>query len=144
MCGRYTLTTPVERLKDQWSRLTGPDGRPSLAATYRGMHLALLFLRRCRLRHSFTLLAVLATILCTGSVQADQPREITGKDGAPMVLVPAGEFLMGSDERASERPVHQVYLDAFFLDKFEVTTTRYGAFLAATGQPKPEIGRAHV
>lgn len=59
----------------------------------------------------------------------------TGKDGAPMVLVPAGEFTMGSSE---DRPSHQVYLDAFYMDRFEVTTSRYARFLQATRRKPPE------
>jgi len=47
-------------------------------------------------------------------------------DGAPMVLVSAGEFTMGSNDGASdENPVHNVYLDAFWIDKFEVTNALY-------------------
>jgi formylglycine-generating enzyme required for sulfatase activity len=43
-----------------------------------------------------------------------------------MVYVPAGEFIMGSDQRDSdERPVHTVYLDAFYIDKTEVTNAQY-------------------
>ncbi|TAL11509.1 MAG: hypothetical protein EPO02_04365, partial [Nitrospirae bacterium] len=30
------------------------------------------------------------------TLRATPPKEVVGKDGAPMVLVPAGEFLMGS------------------------------------------------
>ncbi len=32
-----------------------------------------------------------------------QDREITGKDGAPMVLIPAGEFWMGSPDGEGEQ-----------------------------------------
>ncbi|NIO69598.1 MAG: SUMF1/EgtB/PvdO family nonheme iron enzyme, partial [Anaerolineae bacterium] len=43
-----------------------------------------------------------------------------------MVYVPAGEFIMGSDEGDSdEQPVHTVYLDAFYIDKTEVTNAQY-------------------
>jgi formylglycine-generating enzyme required for sulfatase activity len=43
-----------------------------------------------------------------------------------MVKVPAGEFTMGSDEGGSdEQPVHIVYLDAFYIDKTEVTNDQY-------------------
>src|SRR5689334_3743153 len=39
--------------------------------------------------------------------------EIMGKDGAPMILVPAGEFVMGSDKGdEDEAPAHRVYLNA--------------------------------
>lgn len=61
-------------------------------------------------------------------------REIAGQDGAPMMLVPAGEFLMGSDEgKADEKPVHRVFLDAFYLDKYEVTNKLFQKFVHATG-----------
>ena len=49
-----------------------------------------------------------------------------------MVLIPAGEFLMGSDaEEASreQRPVHPVYLDAFYMDVHPVTNKQYKQFL---------------
>jgi formylglycine-generating enzyme required for sulfatase activity len=63
------------------------------------------------------------------------PREIVGRDGAPMVLIPAGEFLMGSDKgKADERPVHSVYLRDFYMDKYEVTNAFYREFLNANPQ----------
>jgi formylglycine-generating enzyme required for sulfatase activity len=47
-------------------------------------------------------------------------------DGMEMVGVPAGEFTMGSNKgRADEGPPHSVYLDAFYIDKFEVTNAQY-------------------
>ncbi|RLA91044.1 MAG: hypothetical protein DRG20_02380 [Deltaproteobacteria bacterium] len=51
-----------------------------------------------------------------------------------MVYVPAGEFLMGSDiGRADEKPVRHVYLDAFYIDKYEVTNKEFAEFLNANG-----------
>ena len=70
-----------------------------------------------------------------------QDREITGKDGAPMVLVPAGEFWMGSDNEHSSddwHPRHQVSLDAFYMDKFEVTVARYAEFVGSTNRSEPK------
>jgi len=49
------------------------------------------------------------------------------------VLVPAGEFSMGSEEYDDEKPRHQVYLDAFYIDKYEVTTAHFQQFVQATG-----------
>ena len=70
--------------------------------------------------------------------------ELLGKDGAPMVLVPAGEFTMGGD--SMDNPRHPVYLDAFYMDKYEATTSRYARFLHATGRQTPfkwnEVGLA--
>jgi formylglycine-generating enzyme required for sulfatase activity len=55
-----------------------------------------------------------------------------------MVLVPAGEFWMGSDEYLeSERPRHRVYLDAFHIDKFAVTNALYERFMRATNRRPP-------
>ncbi len=65
-------------------------------------------------------------------------REITGKDGAPMVLVPEGEFTMGGDVYGDERPIHRVFLDEYYIDKYEVTTSRYAAFLQATSRKNPD------
>ena len=50
-----------------------------------------------------------------------------------MVLVPAGEFQMGSTHGdRDEKPVHTVYLDAFHIDKHEVTVGEYKQFVQAT------------
>ena len=55
-----------------------------------------------------------------------------------MVLIPAGEFLMGSDEgRSDEAPAHPVYLDGFWLDQYEVNNQDYAAFLKATNRNPP-------
>ena len=39
-----------------------------------------------------------------------------------MVLIPAGKFVMGSDEGdIDEKPAHSVYLEDYYIDKYEVT-----------------------
>jgi len=48
-----------------------------------------------------------------------------GNDNAEMVAVPAGEFVMGNDGRYGESPQHTVFLDAFWIDKYEVTNALY-------------------
>ena len=65
------------------------------------------------------------------------PQTILGKDGAPMVLIPAGEFRMGSNYRGVEQPVHTVYVDAFYMDVHEVTVGQYNQFVHATGHRAP-------
>lgn len=58
---------------------------------------------------------------------------------ASMVLVPAGQFLMGSDSGSmDERPQRPIFLDAFQIDKHEVTNVQYQRFLLATGHKPPE------
>jgi formylglycine-generating enzyme required for sulfatase activity len=52
--------------------------------------------------------------------------EIIDDKGTEMVLVSEGEFTMGSDKgEPDEKPVHVVYLDAYYIDKFEVTNQLY-------------------
>jgi formylglycine-generating enzyme required for sulfatase activity len=73
---------------------------------------------------------------------ASPTRTITGKDGAPMVLVPAGEFTMGSrsedgSAEQDEQPAHSVYLDDYYIDQYEVTTARYGQFFQETKRREP-------
>ena len=51
-------------------------------------------------------------------------------DSAPMVLIPAGPFTMGSDDGPhNERPAHTVTLDAYSIDRYEVTLSLYRKFL---------------
>ena len=52
-----------------------------------------------------------------------------------MLLVPEGWFEMGSnDAEDDEKPVHRVWLDTFYMDKYEVTVGEYTAFLRPTGR----------
>jgi len=69
--------------------------------------------------------------------------EIVGKDGMPMVLIPAGEFEMGdhfNEGDSNELPVHTVYVDSFYIDKYEVTNEMYARFLNEIGRNEDEEG----
>ena len=57
----------------------------------------------------------------------DLPVEITDVKGVTMRLVPAGEFIMGSedDESGYAKPAHMVTLPGFYMDVYEVTRARY-------------------
>ncbi len=70
-------------------------------------------------------------------------QEITGKDGAPMVLIPEGPFPMGVPKAArdggvDERPNHEVFISTFYMDKYEVTNGRYLPFVTETGHRTPQ------
>lgn len=55
-----------------------------------------------------------------------------------MVLIPAGNFIMGTDIRfPDEGPQHTVYLKAFYIDKYEVTNLQYKKFIDATHRRSP-------
>ena len=82
----------------------------------------------------------------SGPLQAADSRQAAtpaGRDGAPMVLVPAGPFPMGvppadRDGGRDEYPRHEVHLDAFYIDAYEVTNGRYHQFVTATKHRVPE------
>ena len=62
-----------------------------------------------------------------------------GRDNAPMVFVASGPFTMGSNEGLpNERPEHTVALDAFYIDKYEVTLNLYRRFLEAEKREAPQ------
>jgi formylglycine-generating enzyme required for sulfatase activity len=57
--------------------------------------------------------------------------EVTHKN---MVLIPGGEFLMGSDNYyPEEKPVHRVSVDSFYIDRYPVTNEEYEKFVDDTG-----------
>jgi len=67
---------------------------------------------------------------------------ISPKDGAEMVYVPAGEFLMGSakgdrDAHPNEKPQFRASLPGYWIDKCEVTVARYRKFCKETGREMP-------
>jgi formylglycine-generating enzyme required for sulfatase activity len=81
-----------------------------------------------------------ATITPTPTNTPDRyPDVITrSQDGMTMVYISAGNFLMGSNKgdflsALDEQPQHEVTLDAFYIDKFEVNIEQYAAFLNRLG-----------
>ncbi|MBM3234953.1 PKD domain-containing protein [Candidatus Poribacteria bacterium] len=64
-----------------------------------------------------------------------------------MILIPAGEFIMGSAEGVGnddEHPQHKVYLDDFLIGKYEVTNQQYAEFLNAIGKNNDDAGHMFV
>lgn len=56
-----------------------------------------------------------------------------------MALVPGGPFTMGSNEWWPKcQPEHKAIVEAFYMDRHEVTNIRYKAFADATNRPTPE------
>ena len=88
------------------------------------------------------IIAAIVVTACAGApwAVAEPPAASKELDPVPMVMIPAGEFLMGNSEgkgRADERPQRSVYLDTFAIDQVEVTNERYMAFVTATGHRNP-------
>ena len=77
--------------------------------------------------------------LVTAAIAVGQQRPL-----GEMATVPAGEFFMGCNPldqscSANEYPYHQVYLDAFTIDRFETTNVEYDRCVQAgqcTSRPK--------
>jgi len=107
------------------------------------------------------LFSLLVMSAYTQPATTEMPKTRIGKDGAEMVLIPAGEFQMGTDSSEipglvqwlkglypdlnvkaewfeDETPRHTVYVDAFYMDKYEVTNAQYRKFVQATGRKEPE------
>ncbi|MBE7381370.1 MAG: ergothioneine biosynthesis protein EgtB [Leptolyngbya sp. SIO1E4] len=75
------------------------------------------------------------TVTAAANVQAVQPSPELGST-ANMVLIPGGEFEMGSDSLDAldnERPAHRVTVADYWCDRTPVTVAEYAAFIAAGG-----------
>jgi formylglycine-generating enzyme required for sulfatase activity len=79
------------------------------------------------------------------------PTPVGVTDSAAEILIPAGSFQMGCDHknrvercRADEVPLHSVTLDAYYIDKYEVTNARYQACVGAGGCTAPSSNSSYT
>ena len=75
-------------------------------------------------------------IVCLSGMEGCETEEASAPT-AGMVLIPAGEFRMGSDDtdaNVDEHPVPTVHVDAFYMDAYEVTNLDYQRFVRANPQ----------
>lgn len=75
-----------------------------------------------------------------------ETRQRDARAGSDMVRVPGGSFTMGANDGAlDERPLHDVRVSEFWMDRTEVTNAEFAKFVKATGyqttaelaQPQP-------
>ncbi len=95
----------------------------------------------------WTGISVIAGVICLGAAEPQHSKvgpsvlsvdASQGLDGAPMVMIPAGLFTMGSNDGPhNERPAHTVTLDAFYIDRYEVTLSLYRKFLEEGNHDAP-------
>lgn len=93
-----------------------------------------------RLLRSFLLIGIAVTLAACNNKQATpgnsgggsggrtgvQTQEIVTKSGVEMVYLPAGSFMMGSDQgNPDEAPPHKVSVSAFLMDKYPVTNEMF-------------------
>jgi len=72
--------------------------------------------------------------LITDTPVPNEGVNISDRDGMEMVYIPEGLFTMGSNTgEDDEQPTHTVFLDTFWIDKYEVTNAQY-AECAAVGR----------
>jgi formylglycine-generating enzyme len=136
LLGRQDLTLQnlSLKLKKEVSTLAKNAGRRQLPTYYDGTDGEPFCLPGCAAKADKGTVALKEDVSIT--VQSTLPSEKTGKDGAPMVVIPNGNSWMGSpDEEGDkdEHPRHSVWLSAFYLDKYEVTNRRFEQFVHETG-----------
>ena len=76
---------------------------------------------------------------------------IANREGGDWVSIPSGRFWMGARRSAgvncdleasdNEEPVHEVYLDSFFMSRSPVTVREYAGFVAQGGYEQPTLWR---
>jgi sulfatase modifying factor 1 len=79
----------------------------------------------------YRLITALLLVMLPVTVLAAEPETITAKDGSKMALIPAGKFLMGADDDDIKEmaPWHEVYVDAIYMDVYEITNKQFAKFL---------------
>jgi len=71
-------------------------------------------------------------------VAVNTPTPIKTKSGVEMIPIPAGYFEMGSKHgRDDEKPAHKVWIDAFLMDRFEVTQAEFEKLGQLEAFPNP-------
>lgn len=81
------------------------------------------------IRTAIFILCISLSVFSNSKVFSD---EISPETPVDMVVVPEGDFIMGSNAGdSSRRPQRRVYLDGFFIDKHETTVAAYKACVDA-------------
>ncbi|RKU07848.1 hypothetical protein C6501_17185 [Candidatus Poribacteria bacterium] len=94
-------------------------------------------------------------VLCSGLIacsgdNSELPLQLDTEENSAvinvdeMVLIPAGEVTLGTNEKTgltfgNEADQHVVFVEAFYIDKYEVTNEQYAKFLSETGHRKPKF-----
>jgi len=90
------------------------------------------------MQKSFLILSIflISLIASCSNLSDSETNQVSEQDGMTLVYIPEGEFIMGSsdedkDAAEDEKPQHKVYLDAYWIDKTEVTNGMYNKCLDA-------------
>lgn len=98
---------------------------------------------------------VLILILCLGLyscsedtqdqvTQSNINEDLTPSDFEEMILIPAGTVTIGTNNKSTltagnEEDSKTIYVDAFYMDKYEVTNGQYANFISETGHRTPKF-----
>jgi formylglycine-generating enzyme required for sulfatase activity len=90
-------------------------------------------------RKPVALLLLIFLVACS----VRNPEEIVDGQGVvAMRLVPAGKFTMGSNtDSDSNNPAHVVYLEAYYIDVYEITNAQYEKCVVAGSCEQPHFER---
>ena len=88
--------------------------------------------------HSLTIVILLSGLSCRRVERRATPPEslpvVADKGGIEMLLLPAGHFTMGSDQGDPDQaPAHEVGIDAFLIDRYEMTQAAYTKLVPVNG-----------
>ena len=62
-----------------------------------------------------------------------------------MMLIPEGDITLGSNDTGdTEKPLHRVLVQGFYMDKYEVTNEDYQRFCTATGHHPPPYWKGNL
>jgi len=77
--------------------------------------------------------ALLVGALTLGAIArgSSPPKTMKTKSGVDMILLPGGSFTMGDAKGAPDEKPHPVSVDAFYMDKYEVTQAHYRKIVGA-------------
>src|SRR5262245_53692771 len=109
--------------------------------------------RKMKTRITFIILSVVCAALPIAAQTTAPDNAERKRDSAQpqeMIQIPAGKFWIGRAytiyadsadlvpiDKLDDRPANNIYLDAFFIDKYEVTNADYAKFVQATGTKPP-------
>ncbi len=86
------------------------------------------------------ILCVLSVVLflsCSKKSPPEREMQVSKEMVPGMVLIPGGEFTMGKETKSGSYPEHQVYVDSFYMDKYEVTNSEWLEYCEDTEKEKP-------
>jgi iron(II)-dependent oxidoreductase len=97
-----------------------------------------LFGRRLAVKNILCGLFIIPVIIAVSCAKQEDNISRVEMTEQELVLIPAGEFIMGHESEGDHNPPHRVFIDSFYLDKYEVTNAQYYKYYRETEAKLPE------